>query len=62
MLKGKILSIQFLGKWTVVLDGHRKEFKYWEEIESYLRNVIEKGKDQEKLRLLKADFERLWIL
>lgn len=60
MLKGRILSIQFTGGWVVTLDGHRKEFKYWEEIRLYLKMVLEKSKDQKKKELLREDFKKLW--
>ncbi len=60
MLRGKILSIQFTGKWIVVLDGHRKEFDYWADVGSYLRTVIEKGQDQGKVKLLKEDVIKLY--
>lgn len=61
MLKGKILTIKYSGNWIVSIDGFTKTFETFSEVAFYISRVLEKGKDQEKIELLRQDTEKLMI-
>lgn len=58
-LKGKITQISYTGEWELTLDGRKKVFEKYSDLISYLGMVLQKGRDKDKLALLKSDFEYL---
>ena len=57
MLQGKIISINFKGKWKLIIDGYKKTFAEYEDLHSYLIKCKDNAKNKFKKKMLEDDIK-----
>lgn len=59
VLKGKILKLSWDGRWNVSIERVNKSFSTYDELRSWLIDILDKVRDPEKKQLLLKDVTNL---
>lgn len=59
MLKGKILKLSWDGRWNVSIERVNKSFSTYDELRSWLIDILDKVRDPKKKQLLLKDVTNL---